>query len=283
MKYALPYIFLSVLLVLPFGSRMFAQGSMGLTGHYAQPLNSLDAGNYRWGGGGALELFTQGYDFGMPLRLQLGGSFGYTFSGQESNPVELQDFEGVMVDQLTRNYSLAFHGIARFISPEARVRFYLDGIIGSRGFISDQVLQLEELGSFNGDDCPKNEQDNINTDWTLVYGAGAGTMIYLTEGVSLDLRATYSRGSRASYVDLESVNSYANEVEYSMNQTFTDMLLISVGVSFRITGCDGSMSDGNGASRSYKGSESSRFWRFSPRNASSPSGTRRALGPVRKY
>jgi len=201
-------IVLTTLLVLGCFSQSIAQDWMYDFGmNYTRPLGEFRDDGYRDGFGFHTGLYSS------PIRanngfvnLRLGMRMDYDFSGKSDNELIAQapetDYIGAM--QL-ENSSLGLHSVIRFEStPNFPVQLYVEGLFGGRMLSTSE--NFEENNNWEEDHC---EDFSIERDWSLSYGAAAGTMIRLNQNTRLNLRASYMTSRPSTFVVL----STAQQVE----------------------------------------------------------------------
>lgn len=218
------------------------QGRLSFGANYLRPLGLLEAQNYGQGGGVSMEVFTDNLREYRMGALQLGVHLDASFSGTDTREVDFFLPMNEPGELKIANESYGIYGMARFITPEfARMKFYVDGIMGSRRFSSIQYL-TPDAPHYNDDDCPA-ESETLEGNWTFLMGASGGLQFRINHEVSIDLRATYTRGSNASFIDLGTVGiTEQNTLGYQTNRAASELLSVSVGVSALLGPCTPSRS-----------------------------------------
>ena len=148
----------------------------------------------------------------------------FDFSGRSQNELIAQapetDYIGSM--QL-ENSSLGMHGVFRLESTRNfPVQLYVEGLLGARSLSTSE--DFEENSQWEEDHC---EDFTIERDWSLSYGAAAGTLIRLNERTRLNLRASYMTSRSATFVVLSS----AQQVEDNL---YTYELRTAPATQFRV-------------------------------------------------
>lgn len=95
---------------------------------------------------------------------------------------------------------------------------------------------------FSSSEIAYNYYDRVSLwidDWAWSYGAGIGLKLlslgdaYFNRGsVYIDLKVRYLFGTTTSYLDRESISLYYDTIEYTLNESKTDMLTASIGLYF---------------------------------------------------
>lgn len=207
------------------GTDAYAQLSMGLHLQYAGATRELNAEGYKDGVGLNLEFLHKEMGSRIPIVFQVGGRLDVNLSGAQAEDILLNSGESATIR--LRNNHLGMLGIARALSPYAPFRMYADGLIGTRVFFSQDIFRVK------GDE--EADIENVANTFTFTFGGSLGCLIELNEELSLDVRATYTRGGWARYVDLESVEQVNNEVRYEFKRSETPLLMIQLGINLYIT------------------------------------------------
>ncbi|MDW3645971.1 MAG: hypothetical protein R8P61_02820 [Bacteroidia bacterium] len=201
-------IVLTTLLVLGCFSQSFAQDWMYDFGmNYSRSLGEFREDGYKDGFGFHTGLYSS------PIRanngfvnLRLGMRMDFDFAGKSQNELIAQapetDYIGAM--QL-ENSSLGLHGVFRIESTRNfPVQLYVEGLLGARSLSTSEAF--DENSDWQEDHC---EDFSIERDWSLSYGASAGTLIRLNDRTRLNLRASYMTSRPSTFVAL----STAQQVE----------------------------------------------------------------------
>lgn len=221
-------------------SPLKGQGTFTMSGSFFQPMGEFQTQNFRQGAGIGMEVLSDDLRESRFGSLQMGFHFDAGFHGSEKRPVDSYYPINEPVDLQISNESIGMYGMARVITPERfPLRLYADGLAGTRMFASTQYI-LPEDEHEQSDDC---EGENLTRSWTFLYGASAGMLIRLNHEVSIDLRSTFTRGSHARFVDLETVSlAEQNALGYNTRRSATDMIQVSVGLNMLLGPCTPSRS-----------------------------------------
>jgi len=190
-----------------------------------------------------------------------GLSFGYQNTGLKSEEHDLSAdvvFNGKVIKQIPfylkstiSNNIILTHLNLRVTSPTDIIKIYGEGLIGFRYLftsakIEDITAEKEHDYDHSYDDDDINS-DNVLSDFSFSYGAGAGLMIELTKGVALDVRARYLWGTKAKYLNKDDIKSMDVEISsdddtgssykeidtnFATRSSELDMLFIEAGIAF---------------------------------------------------
>lgn len=246
----LPSIILSVLFLFPMsygfsqvlGQRFveespidnYRYGLMDLGIYHANPLGEFNSDGYKQGFGFNMGLFSRALSAENGLAaLRLGGRMTVDFSGRsEGDMIAPVPGTSEFGEMHLENSSLGLFGALRIEStPRFPVQVYLEGLLGTRSLMTSESFN-DHFDFGEGEECVDN---TVLRDWSLAYGASAGTLIRLTSRMKLDLRATYMTGRPSQFVDLAS----AQQVEDNLYQYNTEIaaptqLQLQAGLSFDV-------------------------------------------------
>ncbi|MFC2082298.1 hypothetical protein ACFLQT_01055 [Bacteroidota bacterium] len=162
----------------------------------------------------------------------IGANFGYMIYGEETRTSQLSPTIpdiGVEVNRSNSivNFNLLFQ-ICPFPGP---VKPYLEGLFGGAYIFTKTSVESE------WSDEPVFESTNFD-DWTWNYGAGAGILIRISEGIGdfgnlyLDLKARYLFGSEAEYLREGDIiiNQTTGDLTYNISRSKTDLFKLYIGV-----------------------------------------------------
>ncbi|MEM7659753.1 MAG: hypothetical protein AAF399_26810 [Bacteroidota bacterium] len=230
----LSFFFLS-LFSLP--SFLLAQPSMGLHLQMAPKTVLLQNAGYQDSWGGNMEFFSPEYGKTRMGAFAFGMNGAFLGAGGHTEDVILQIPAGAEGTLRVGNRQAQLHAIARYLTPEARVRFYLDGLIGARWFGTTEIATITDLAPGYED----SDERNVISDWGLSYGAGIGSMIRLTQEVSLDLRATYLYRKEAQFANLSSASKRGGNLSYNYGSANPSQWFFQVGINIKLddSGCSG--------------------------------------------
>ncbi len=209
---------------------------------YLQPTGALAENGYRPGVGVSFEIMSRPLRDDRPISLQFGGNFSYDHGGRESFDVRV-DYPYPSDAALSlSNAQVGAHGVARLItSVHQPLQAYVQGLVGTRWFVSQERLDVDDLDELDHDDeyCP--EPETVASRATLSYGLGAGFRMRLGEGAWLDMRGTYLMGTGPRYVNLASARPVEeNIVVYDLaSAPRNDQWSLSVGITFQLKAEDG--------------------------------------------
>jgi hypothetical protein len=179
------------------------------------------------------------------IPLAFGVSLGYLTYGSESREEPFSStIPDVVVDVTTTNSILLGHLLVRLQGRQGMLRPYFEGMAGfSYLFTKTKITDVD------------NEDEDIASstnldDFVFSYGASAGVMVVLYEGVadvdgegtdkggttepfalSLDLGISYLLGGEASYLKKGSIHRSGDRVAYDILRSETDLLVAHIGVT----------------------------------------------------
>lgn len=162
----------------------------------------------------------------------LGANIGYMIYGEENRSSRLSpDIPDIFVDVNRSNSIVNFNLLFQVCPFSGPLKPYIEGLFGGAYIFTKTTVESE------WSDEPVFESTNFD-DWTWNYGAGAGFLIQLTEGVGdfgvlyLDLKARYMFGTEAEYLregDIQ-INQSTGNLTYNVSRSKTDLLKIYIGV-----------------------------------------------------
>jgi hypothetical protein len=213
---------------------------MGFFARYLHPTDALWANGYRPGGGFSMEVMSRPLRTDRVINLQFGGNANFDFAGSQSFEIPVTYPYPTDAELELNNSQLGLHGVARLITTDRfPIQGYLQGMVGSRWFISQETLTLDvDHDDDFYDDCPEPETETLHSQLVLSYGGAAGMRVRLSPGFWLDLRGSYLKGSQASFVDLGTASlAEAGVVTYDLaSSPRTDQWAISAGITFELNG-----------------------------------------------
>jgi|GEM_PF-2294255 len=213
----------------------FAQPYIGLGFIGSSALNEFCDSSYRNGYGFNMEFFSNNL---LPksvnpnaFDLRFGAGFDFQGAGNEKRSVILNTPNSDPGEEKYSNTHLGFRGTMRMtFMGEQKFSPYIDGFVGVRGFYTHRSLSIDK----ENPEYETNTSEQVIGKWTTRYGASVGAMYKLTRIISIDTRITYSAGSNADWINLNSVIREDNTVSYRMSNSFTDLFMYNVGFVFRI-------------------------------------------------
>ena len=169
--------------------------------------------------------------------LSIGASLGLIVYGSETReePFSLTVTD-VIVDVTTRNYIFQGHFLIRLQPQQGMLRPYLDGLFGfnhiwTQTGVYDQNSYDDEIAS-----------SVILSDTVLSYGAGGGLMFRALSirdsrkkrpfEMYIDMGVRYLKGGKAEYLAESSILLENGDVEYIVNESFTDIMSFHFGLVF---------------------------------------------------
>jgi len=164
-----------------------------------------------------------------------GINYTYARMGKLTDEVLLYEGENIFGNPVYERYDASvsnkvhrIHGVARFEPFRGKIQPYIEGLAG--GVIYTTRLGLEEVSGYSD-----TEKSSLETTVAGSIGWAVGLKIQLVRGLFAEGRVETLRGSRASYVDPESVqiDSYG-DVQYNMLNSQTNSRLFHIGISLDI-------------------------------------------------
>ncbi len=218
------FILIILLTLLTFTS-IFSQSSVSLNFLTAFPVGDFGDYSRDAGIGGNLEFF-----FFTPSEVTpygLGINLSYLSYGADLYENPYTDDLELSFDR-ANNFASA-HIIFQIAPYEGSVRPYFETLFGG-----SYIYFLTEIGWDY--DSPINLWID---DWAWSYGAGVGLKLFLngnpfynSGSTYLDFKVRYLKGTSAEYLDQNSIEFYGDDVYYSVLESNTDMLTVSMGIYF---------------------------------------------------
>jgi hypothetical protein len=218
-------IILSVIITISILVTSFAQPSASLNFTTAIPMGDFKDFTNKVGFGGNLELFffspSERMPYGLGINLSYLSYGAHFFDDPYSDELELS-FDKA------NNFASA-HILFQIAPHKGTIRPYFETLFGG-----SYIYSLTEIGyDYDG---PLNLWID---DWAWSYGAGLGLKLFVTgdpffnSGSSyIDFKVRYLLGTSTEYLDRNSVEIYYDEVYYSVIESKTDMLMVSIGFSY---------------------------------------------------
>ncbi len=166
----------------------------------------------------------------LNLPFEIGGGFVWNRMGRSNQSVDiknnLSNFDDPGKLEVNGNaYTYQIHGRLRPFN--GRFRPYGEVFAGVRNFSIRSSLELDNVNQGSG--------DLLERDFTFLAGYAIGAKYELTPGIFLEARFDSQAGSRATYVDPESVEINTDgSFRYDTQSSRTDQWAISVGVAFSL-------------------------------------------------
>jgi len=169
--------------------------------------------------------------------LSAGISIGFSIYGRETREAPLSPtIPEMIVDVSTTNSIMLGHLFLRLQPQQGKFRPYLDGLIGFHYLTTNTAIH----DNCDGDD---DISSNNYSDLAFSYGAGAGTMVMLIQGVrqdnkrrlfsmDLDIGIRYLRGGEAEYMKKGSIHREIDGVTYDVYRSRTDLVKAYIGLNF---------------------------------------------------
>lgn len=164
----------------------------------------------------------------LGLPFEFGGGFAWNRMGGASQDVEIANNITGTRDRGKLNvngnaYTYQLHG--RFRPFDGKFRPYGELFAGVRNFSVRSELNLNNANQASG--------DLLERDFTFLAGYAIGAKYQLTTGIFIEARFDSQVGSRATYIDPESVViSDTGNFTYSNKNSRTDQWALSLGVAF---------------------------------------------------
>ncbi len=180
-----------------------------------------------------------GYPFGvnaslsipmLNLPFEIGGGFVWNGMGRSNRSVDILNTLSPEMNQgkLTVNgnaYTYQVHGRLRPFN--GKFRPYGELFAGVRNFSIRSSLDLDNVNQASG--------DLLERDFTFLAGYAIGAKYQLTPGIFLEARFDTQAGSRATYVDPESVKiEQDGSFSYQTKSSRTDQWALSLGLAFSL-------------------------------------------------
>ena len=180
------------------------------------------------------------------VNVMLGVSFEYLYFGGKSNsnnyddPAPYNAITNKVTTSVNSNaYSLLLNSRVEFFQLPVKPFIEISG--GGRLFNGNETYTIDRSQK-SGTILPsgitfkpttKTDSKSLQADFVGTCGYGGGLAIDMTKKVRLELKVMYMIGTKASYIDKESVkiDPITGDVSYNVIKSTTDMLIPSAGVS----------------------------------------------------
>lgn len=164
-------------------------------------------------------------------QIRLGIYLDYLNAGNKSFDVTLNDPPAAEGTTRLGNYSTAQHFFLRYgFDASDRITVFTDLITGHRKFYSQSVTGLKVH-----DEAYEDDYERIYTSNTLRYGVGFGMRYGFRKSFGVEVRADYTRGNRATYFDLNSIEETSTSITYkSETWAHSDLFVGSIAVNWKL-------------------------------------------------
>ncbi len=238
------YLLFALILLAPFfsfaqespNSRLLApqgslqSGSFAISMLHLRPLEDLALNGYQNGLGLNMEWMSNDLGKQLPVNVQLGARFDITGHGRYKAEVSLLEPVDAQAKYRLSNSQVGIGAVARMITRDAGLRLYVDFMTGFQSFSTTESYDL--IGAFPG--YEDYTSDAVLSKWNFNYGGGAGFQLRISQDVSLDMRAVYTRGSAVKYANLGQLTQVENQISYPTAFTPTSQWGIQAGLNFKI-------------------------------------------------
>lgn len=224
-------------------------GIMDFGMYYSNPLGEFKSDGYKEGIGFNFGLYSKALQAENGLAaFRFGGRFNADFSGRSKGDMISQIPDTDLFGEMhLENSAIGIFAVSRIEStPYFPVQLYVEGMLGTRSLLTSESFNDHE--DFQDDECISS---TVLRDWSLAYGASAGTLIRLGERTRLDIRATYLTSTPARFVDLSTAqqvedNLYQYETRTAPGTQFQIQAGLSFDVDFRCAPTRSSLACGGG-------------------------------------
>jgi hypothetical protein len=165
-----------------------------------------------------------------PILLGVDAAFATYGSEEHREPISTTIPELRVKVQTNNNIALT-HALLRVQPWTGTVRPYADGLIGFKYLFTDTKI----LNESNDEELASTK--NLS-DFAFSYGFGGGVQVRLARigrggDICLDGKVRYLRGSRAEYLNRDSIRRENGTVFFDVLRSRTDVVTAQVGITFR--------------------------------------------------
>ncbi len=164
----------------------------------------------------------------LSLPFEVGGGFAWNAMGGNSKNISVYDTEGNAQNGSLRvngnAYTYQIHG--RFRPLNGKFRPYGELFTGVRNFSIKSKLE-SDFGS-------EPTEERLNRSFTGIAGYAIGAKYQLVQGIFVEARFEKTAGSKATYIDPESVriDPAGGSFSYNTTNSRTDQWALSLGLAF---------------------------------------------------
>lgn len=168
------------------------------------------------------------FDAGFQFYYMWMGTEKETFALNNSNLGDYQVESKVHGSMMPFHLNLRLRPMHRYRSP---IDPYIEGLAGFRVFYVNSEIQVDDLTPTEQPDPER----SIDNSWAWSYGFAAGTGIRVAENIKLDFRYAKLWGTKAKYLDPESV-SFTNDGDpvYNRKKSETNISNYEIGIIFEL-------------------------------------------------
>ena len=200
----------------------------------AIPMNNLCDIDYDQGNGFKIGFMSRQFDMTSAVKFNWGLRMDIaSMDKREFDAIPINTPVPDMGDLTVRNSMYGFFGLARLSFGSGAVQPYAEFLLGHRNLHTKQVITAQ-----NPNLNPEYEAETYynRVVWTkrFSYGGSVGVSYRLSPGFSLETSVTYTEGGVGAVMPLKDVSQNEVYMNYPHQQSETDMLLINVGIRFRL-------------------------------------------------
>ncbi|MBR9917956.1 hypothetical protein GYB29_09810 [bacterium] len=218
-------------------SPAFAQdndGSLGIGFFKACPMNEFEEIGYDEGFGMNLSFMSKRFSLSPAVHFNWGLRMDFA-------SMDNRDFEAVpintpvpdMGDMAVHNSMYGFFGTGRLSFGTGRFTPYAEALIGHRNFNTKQVITAQNPG-LNPEYEAATTYNKVVYTKRFHYGGSLGVTYKIGSGFYLESAITYTEGHTGAVMPLKDIEQNEAMMNYNYSISPTDMLLINVGVRFRL-------------------------------------------------
>ncbi len=213
-------------------SNALAQWEFGIGMNGMGPVDRFDGSVYKNGIGLFTSVVTSSFlSKANPNKIQAGFYLDYLYAGSKKFDVALTDPVDGKGETTLENYSTSEHLFLRYgYQVSNNVVLFTDFIIGHRTFTSQNTTGLKKSDEAYADDVQR-----IHRTDTYRHGIGFGVRYGFGRSFGLEVRADYTRGNAATYLNLNTIEETATSIEYeSESWPHTDLFVGTLSLNWKL-------------------------------------------------
>lgn len=208
--------------------------SLGIGYFGACPQNQLDDIGYDDGFGLNLNFLSRPYPIGSGSSWQVGMRIDMAaMDNRNFGTVPLNTPVADLAELKVSNGMSGVFGQFRYTMGEARLKPYIDLLVGFRSFNTKQTLNAMQP-ELNPDYEESTLYDKVVYTDRFAYGGSFGLQYRISKYVILESSITYTEGGSGAVMPLDDVFREGELMRYPHSISQTDMLLIDLGVRFQL-------------------------------------------------
>jgi hypothetical protein len=208
-------------------------------------MNDLCDIGYDQGNGFKVTFLSRGFPMGNRMSFNWGLRMDFAaMDHRDFQAVEINTPVPDMGDIQVRNSMYGFFGLGRFNFGTGRLSPFAEVLVGHRNLNTRQIITAQNP-DLNPEYEPSTTYDKVVFTKRFHYGGSLGIQYKIGSSFFLESSVTYTEGGTGFAMPLMDVSQNEAMMNYPYSRTETDMLLINVGIRFRLGSgkASGSVSD----------------------------------------